>query len=276
MLSWFNYARLFYFIVTAINLAILIWAIYDTNDNAGERYYKTHGYTMCLYNVLVSIVIRSEIVHWLIHEIFVNIGRFSPHSFKHVIVGGLLNMGGIHASCGTMALIWLCYGTYYNWTTLYTSVVVSKVSVAACITLGISILAAFPLVRYMYHNQYEMGHRFFGWAGLALLWVIIFFQYSWNIDINTTTGEVTTYQGSVNAQTMFSNPEIYIVMISTFFVIFPWLDKVKVRVECPSKQIAILKFDGRVPAYRFGRISTSPLFEWHAFAISSYSADAKV
>eukprot|EP00980_Cylindrotheca_fusiformis_P000203 scaffold41_cov99-Cylindrotheca_fusiformis.AAC.4 len=28
--------------------------------------------------------------------------------------------------------------------------------------------------------------------------------------------------------------------------------------------------DGNVPSGRFGRLSTNPLFEWHAFAISSY------
>ena len=76
---------------------------------------------------------------------------------------------------------------------------------------------------------------------------------------------------------MFINSEIYLILIITFFIIFPWLEthKIKVNIEYPSNTIALIKMEGYIPPYMFGRVSNNPLFEWHAFALCSYGKDAK-
>ena len=185
--STFTMSKLFYSIICIINIALLIYAIYDNN---GGIYYKNHAYTICLYNILVTVSVRNEVIHYDLYEVFARIGYYCPIFMKYYIVDGLLHIGGIHAACGTMSLMWLSYATYINYTTLYTSYIVTNISYIACISLLITILSAIPLIRYTCHNTYEMGHRFAGWVGLILLWVIVFYQYSWHIDINTTTGNI--------------------------------------------------------------------------------------
>lgn len=118
-----------------------------------------------------------------------------------------------------------------------------------------------------------MSHRFFGWTALALLWCVVFSSYSYTVT-PTETGLEESY--SLRATEMFSNPETYIVMISTLIVIVPCLEthKISVRITRPSKSIALITIDGFIPWGRFGRISlasgSSCIREWHAFAISSY------
>ena len=183
----FTMSKLFYSIICIINIALLVYAIYDNN---GGIYYKNHAYTICLYNILVTVSVRNEVIHYYLYEVFARIGYYCPLFIKYYIVDGLLHIGGIHAACGTMSLMWLSYATYINYTTLYTSYIVTNISYIACISLLITIISAIPLIRYTCHNTYEMGHRFAGWVGLILLWVIVFYSYSWHIDIDTTTGNI--------------------------------------------------------------------------------------
>jgi hypothetical protein len=167
------------------------------------------------------------------------------------------------------------YGVYLQSQQEFASEVIKNFTYAACICLGIAVLAAFPVLRFFFHDQFEIGHRFFGWASLGLLWFITFYSYSYFFTVDPATGEVSTGY-DFDANNMFSHPEIYCILIATVIVIAPWLEthKIKVKIETPSDKIAIVKMDGFIEAGRFGRLSTSPLLEWHAFAISTYGKDS--
>lgn len=58
-------------------------------------------------------------------------------------------------------------------------------------------------------------------------------------------------------------------------IILPWLTvrRVAVKVSAPSGHASIIEFDGGVKAGILGRISPSPLSEWHAFGIISDGKD---
>ena len=211
--STFTMSKLFYSIICIINIALLVYAIYD---NIGGVYYKNHAYTICLYNILVTVSVRNEVIHYYLYEVFARIGYYCPLFIKYYIVDGLLHIGGIHAACGTMSLMWLSYATYVNYTTLYTSYIVTNISYIACISLIITIASAIPLIRYTFHNQYEMGHRFAGWIGLILLWVIVFYSYSWHIDINTTTGNVNKHV----IITIYYIYTIYYIIYAMYYIIY--------------------------------------------------------
>ena len=116
--STFTMSKLFYTIICIINISLLVYAIYDNN---GGVYYKNHAYTICLYNILVTVSVRNEVIHYYLYEVFARIGYYCPIFIKYYIVDGLLHIGGIHAACGTMSLMWLSYATYINYTALYTS-----------------------------------------------------------------------------------------------------------------------------------------------------------
>lgn len=271
--SFFTTARLLFFIVAATNISILACSVNQEGPHATR--YRSTALTMCLWNVLPTITVRNEVVHYFLHEFFVFVGKPLPSPFKAMIIEFLLNMGGIHAGCGTMALMWLIYACYKFNTTEYAPKLLALVIDLICGLLGVAIFSALPPVRYFIHNWFEIGHRFSGWSALAMLWVAVFLYYSFELEVIVAADgqSFTTKQNydHLDVHTMFVNPEIYIVMICTFFVIFPWLEthRVPVTATFPSPSVAVLTFKGFVPAGRFGRLSRSPLLEWHAFAISS-------
>lgn len=271
--AFFTTARLYFFIIAAVNIAILACSVNGVGPHAAH--YRNKALTLCLWNVLPTMVVRNEVVHYLLHEFFVVVGKHAPHFVKPAIVEGLLHLGGIHAGCGTFSLMWLTYACYKLNTTEYAPKLLALIVDLIVGLLGIAIFSALPPVRYFVHNWFEIGHRFAGWSALGLLWLAVFLSYSFELEVIMAQDNMsfTTKQNyrHLRVHEMFVNPEIYIVMICTFVVIFPWLEMQKVAVVAtfPSPRVAILTFKGFVPAGRFGRLSRSPLLEWHAFAISS-------
>nr|POE97021.1 hypothetical protein CFP56_46341 [Quercus suber] len=129
--------------------------------------------------------------------------------------------------------------------------------------LCLSSLAAFPLVRHLHHNVFERTHRFAGWIALALLWVFIILTISYD-------PKTKSYKKDISSS-LFKQQDFWFTVSITFLVILPWVTvrRVPIKVFAPSGHAAIVKFDGGVKAGILGRISPSPLSEWHAFGIIS-------
>ena len=109
-----------------------------------------------------------------------------------------------------------------------------------------------PQFRAKYHDQFELMHRFGGWASLLLFWVqTILFTHD---------------QGG----TVWTSPGFWVLLVVTFSVALPWLrlKKVAVRLERPSSHVVLTHFDYGVTPFAGSStaISRSPLTEWHAFA----------
>jgi hypothetical protein len=137
------------------------------------------------------------------------------------------------------------------------------VSSAILALLALSCLAAFPLVRHLHHNVFERTHRFAGWTALALLWVFVVLSAGYD---STTR----SYSG-LTVASLAKTQELWLTAVITFLTILPWFTvrRVPVTVTAPSTHASIITFQGGVKAGLLGRISRSPLSEWHAFGIIS-------
>ncbi|KAK3206776.1 hypothetical protein Dsin_020822 [Dipteronia sinensis] len=140
----------------------------------------------------------------------------------------------------------------------------SSKSKANCPTsLCLSCLAAFPLVRHLHHNVFERFHRFAGWTSLALLWVFVVLTISYD-------PKTKSYSNQLGSR-LIKQEEFWFTLAITVLIIIPWLTvrRVPVKISAPSGHASIIKFEGRVKTGILGRISPSPLSEWHAFGIIS-------
>ncbi|XP_041023521.1 adenylate-forming reductase 06235-like [Juglans microcarpa x Juglans regia] len=70
---------------------------------------------------------------------------------------------------------------------------------------------------------------------------------------------------------LIKQQEFWFTAAITLLIILPWVTvrRVAVNVSAPSGHASIIKFEGGVKAGILGRISPSPLSEWHAFGIIS-------
>jgi hypothetical protein len=129
-------------------------------------------------------------------------------------------------------------------------------------------MAAFPLVRHLHHNVFERTHRFAGWTALALLWVFVVLSAGYDPTTRSYSG--LTFGSLAKRQ------ELWLTAVITFLTFLPWLTvrRVPVAVTAPSTHASIITFQGGVKAGLLGRISRSPLSEWHAFGIISDDGDA--
>lgn len=153
---------------------------------------------------------------------------------KHQAVELLLHLGAVHASTGIATLLWLIY-VLSELRDFDVSGGTLRSLIATLVALTILILiGAFPKIRHLSHDVFEWTHRFGGWTNLFILWSAVFVYYSDHM------------------KELFVKPDIYIAIITTSIIFYPWttVRKVKVRCEFPSKYVAFLYFEGFVD---FGR-----------------------
>lgn len=115
----------------------------------------------------------------------------------------------------------------------------------------------------MHHNVFERTHRFAGWTALALLWAFIVLTISYDPETKSYSKQIGTR--------LVKQPEFWLTTTITVLIILPWMTvrRVAVKVSAPSGHASIIKFQGGVKPGILGRISPSPLSEWHAFGIIS-------
>ncbi|RWR89256.1 hypothetical protein CKAN_01830500 [Cinnamomum micranthum f. kanehirae] len=137
------------------------------------------------------------------------------------------------------------------------------VASAILFLLFLSSMAAFPLIRHLHHNVFEQTHRFSGWAALALLWIFIILTFSYDPNSKSYNFSISRLKKQV---------EIWLTLAITILIVLPWLGVRRVAVTAvaaPSGHASLIKFNGGVEAGILGRISRSPLSDWHAFGIIS-------
>ncbi|KAJ1402143.1 hypothetical protein SESBI_28241 [Sesbania bispinosa] len=137
------------------------------------------------------------------------------------------------------------------------------VSSAILSLLCFSSMAAFPLVRHLHHNVFERSHRFAGWMALCLLWAFIMLTISYDPKTKSYSNEI--------GSRLIKSQEFWLTVTITILITMPWLTvrRVPVKVSTTSGHASIIKFEGGIKAGILGRISPSPLSEWHAFGIIS-------
>ncbi|CAI0453751.1 unnamed protein product [Linum tenue] len=219
-------------------------------------------------NIFLLTLCRSEAllraVFWAAVKI---LGRsWVPIRIKTAATSLLQSLGGIHSGCGVSSVAWLIYSlvlTLNDWP--HTSFEIVAVASAILSFISFSCLAAFPVLRHLHHNVFERIHRFAGWAALGLLWAFV---------ILTTSHDSKTasynFQDGI-ALKLVKSQEFWFTVAITVLIILPWLTlrKVAVNLSSPSDHASIVRFAGGVKPGILGRISPSPLSEWHAFGIIS-------
>ncbi|KAJ8761483.1 hypothetical protein K2173_001616 [Erythroxylum novogranatense] len=235
------YKRLFV-VCFALNIICLALAA------AGKLpYARSRPALFSIANILALTLCRSEaflrVAFWLSVKIF---GRsWVPLPIKTAITSLLQSVGGIHSGCGISSIAWMTYA-------LVLTLIDRDNTSPAIIGVASTILSL--LCR---------THRFAGWAALGLLWAFIMLNISYDPNIKS-------YNGKLGSK-LIKQHEFWLTVAITVLIIIPWatIGRVPVKISSPSGHASIIEFAGGVKPGILGRISPSPLSEWHAFGIIS-------
>ncbi|KDQ16571.1 hypothetical protein BOTBODRAFT_54016 [Botryobasidium botryosum FD-172 SS1] len=233
------YRRLFSFVFIA-NMAIFI-SFLARGSNAG------HIATAVTANLLCSVLMRQDHVI----NLFFTVCTAAPPTwplFIRRVLARVYHIGGWLPSCGL--------GTLPCKSISVATVVVTYLILLLLISI---VLFAYPPFRIVKHDSFEMIHRFAGWTATALTWALIILL----------TNDLRSHGQSLG-NALLHNSSVWMLAVLTASIILPWtkLRKVPVRAEVLSHHAVRLYFDYATPVPgAFTRISESPLFEWHSFAV---------
>ncbi|KAL0679320.1 hypothetical protein Bca4012_007301 [Brassica carinata] len=193
------------------------------------------------------------------------LGRsFVPLRIKIAVTSLLQSLGGIHSGCGVSSIVWLVYSLILTLKDRdNNSTAIIAVASAILSLLCLTSAAAFPLVRHLHHNVFERVHRFAGWSALGLVWAFIVLTTSYDPVSRSYTDNI--------ASTLIKRQGFWFTLAITVAIVLPWLTvrRVPVDISSLSGHASLIKFSGGVKPGILGRISPSPLSEWHAFRIIS-------
>ncbi|KAJ0236866.1 hypothetical protein HA466_0255500 [Hirschfeldia incana] len=230
-------------------------------------YARNRASLFSLVNILVLTLCRSEALLRLVFYLTVKIlgHSFVPLRIKTAATSFLQSLGGIHSGCGVSSIAWFVYALVLTLKDNRDNTSIAIIAVASAILslLCLTSLAAFPLVRHLHHNVFERVHRFSGWAALGLVWVFIVLTISYDPITRSYTDNLCSK--------LIKTQEFWFTLAITVAVVLPWLSvrRVPVDVSSLSGHASLIKFRGGVKPGILGRISSSPLSEWHAFGIIS-------
>lgn len=230
------------------------------------QYARNRPTLFAIGNLLAITLCRSEAFLRVVFWLAVNLLGYSwvPLRLKTATTSLLQSLGGIHSSCGVSSVAWLIYSlTLTLKNRENTSNEIIGVASTILSLLCLCCLAAFPLVRHLHHNVFERTHRFTGWASLILLWAFVVLTKCYE-------PETESYNKNIGSK-LIKEQEFWFTLIITVLIILPWVTvrRVAVKVSAPSGHASIIKFAGGVKPGILGRISPSPMSQWHAFGIIS-------
>ncbi|KAJ3252273.1 hypothetical protein HDU77_005236 [Chytriomyces hyalinus] len=219
-----------------------------------------------LINLVIATAARSELLLWGLYWLVTTLFAYWPSlQFRHHFVALLHYIGGFHSGCAISATLWTLYLIIEQWKQDLPLVLRVLGVILPCLLTTICLFAT-KFVRIYFHNTFELSHRFLGWTGLFVTWAYILLSAAY--DDSSRQFHFSNRGPRLNAE----NSHLYLVSILLCIIAAPWLTVRKVPVETiiPSAQKSVvLKFKGGIQPCSLGRISRSPLSEWHAFAIFS-------
>lgn len=213
-------------------------------------------------NLCICGLARSPFV---INTLFVTAGKI-PRSTPirlRTLAAKVFHFGGVHSGCGVASAIW--YTAFVGKVTydyIHGNIPQGSLNIAVVVLaylimvlLCAIIVAAYPAIRFKYHDYFEAVHRFSGWAVILIFWALLL----------TFASEQKPSMGHF----LIQQPAFWIIIIITAAVIQPWamLRKVKVEPQVLSTHATRLHFD--FTSTKFGQgisISRHPLKDWHSFA----------
>ena len=243
-------------LVIIVNLVLLGYGLTQWNWWTAESINLAALSNMVIANIGVAILIRQQYVINLLFKIATSVPTSWPLRFR-ALMGKVYHFGGIHVGGTIMGTLW--FGAFtssliYSWMNGLPGVSQATIIVTAVllVLLAAIIALSMPQFRAKYHDQFELMHRFGGWASLLLFWLqtVLF--------INDQGGSLITAPG------------FWVLVAVTFSIALPWLrlKKVPVQIERPSNHVALVRFNHGVTPFAGSStaVSRSPLTEWHSFA----------
>ncbi|NOK61427.1 MAG: hypothetical protein GFH27_549311n166 [Chloroflexi bacterium AL-W] len=249
-------------LVVLVNLALLGFGLTSGGWWAGGDIALGTLANLVVGNIAVAILIRQQYVINFLFWIATSAPTSWPLSIRWVL-GKVYHFGGIHSGCAGAATIW--FAVLVGSMTSQLANGLSGISVGTVVVtyallallIGIVVMALPPL-RSRYHNNFELTHRFGGWAALLLFYVqTIMFINDQRGDIGLGSALLTSFG-------------FWMLIILTISIVLPWLRlrKVPVKIETPSNHVALVRFNHGVTPFAGSSttVSRNPLVEWHSFA----------
>ncbi|MDE1464176.1 hypothetical protein [Spartinivicinus poritis] len=256
-----HYNRLVY-LVTLVNLGAFFLGITQYNWWGSEGIALGAIANIVVINMTIAIVMRQQYVINFLFWLATRAPTSWPLSVRWTL-GKVYHFGGFHSGCAVAATIWFAvfagsityqYANGLPGISLGTMVI----TYALLAVLLLIVVMALPSNRARFHNNFELIHRFGGWAALLMFWMqtVVF--------INDQKGDSTL------SNALFSSLSFWLLVIVSVSIIIPWLRlrKVPVEIETPSSHVALAKFNYGVTPFPGSSmtVSLNPLAEWHAFA----------
>ena len=243
-------------LVVIVNLVLLGYGLRQWNWWTADSINLAALSNMVIANIGLAILIRQQYIINLLFKIATSVPTSWPLAIR-ALMGKVYHFGGIHVGGAIMGTLW--FGAFtgsliYSFVNGLPGVSVATMSVTGLLLLLLLAIIALsmPQFRAKYHDQFELMHRFGGWASLLLFWVqtVLF--------IND--------QG----ESLLAAPGFWVLLLVTFSIALPWLrlKKVPVKIERPSNHVALVRFNHGVTPFAGSStaVSRSPLTEWHSFA----------
>ena len=216
-------------------------------------------------NVTCAIMMRQEYVINGLYDLLCLTPLWVPLRIRRIIAK-YPHFGGVHSGSAVSSVLWFILFTvlltkqYIDRDFKGTAAVVVTYLLLALLC-SICILA-YPRFRILQHNSFEWMHRFGGWSAVALFWVLVFL---------TLHDQAKTPGSSTLGQLVVMSPTFWLLVIVTCLIILPWLRlrRFPVRAEVLSShavRLHLTAFNNHGPCLGV-RLATSPLKEWHAFAV---------
>ncbi|CAA0395725.1 hypothetical protein AtNW77_Chr4g0294561 [Arabidopsis thaliana] len=249
--------------VLSLSLNVLALVLAATGNFA---YARNRAALFSIANILALILCRSEAFLRLVFYLTVKLlgHSFVPLRIKIAVTALLQSLGGIHSGCGVSSVAWLIYALVLTLKDRdNTSTAIIAVASTILSLLCLTCAAAFPLVRHLHHNVFERVHRFAGWTALGLVWAFVILTVSYDPKSRSYTDDL--------GSKLIKTQEFWFTLVITIAILLPWLTvrRVPVDVSSLSGHASLIKFRGGLKSGILGRISPSPLSEWHAFGIIS-------
>ncbi|KAI9433999.1 hypothetical protein H4582DRAFT_2081671 [Lactarius indigo] len=278
---WFNtYRKLFGFVFTLNMFGIGLAA------SGHLPYAEKYAGTMTFANLNFAILMRNELFGRFLY-LFVNtyfakvaialvqplfrIWCLSLSVAAAMVEAGLYirSSGGIHSGCALSGIGWFTLKVVNNFrhhsvNHNYILVIGTITNISAIVTA----MSAFPWVRNTHHNVFERHHRFVGWLSLVLIWVFTILEDSYNPDNRSWKLSCAAHPPPA---------ELLACSLTPASIIAPWLcvREVPVDIELPSPKVAIIRFKRGMQQGLLGRISHTPIMEYHIFGIVSEGTHAE-
>ncbi|MCJ1446955.1 MAG: hypothetical protein MMC23_007463 [Stictis urceolatum] len=180
------------------------------------------------------------------------------------ILARVYQFGGIHSgsaiACTGWTLVFVVQVMRGYIRKKFTNTGIVVLTLMIQVLLLVIVVSAQPMFRRMQHNAFEAIHRFFGWLSLIMFWALLIIL-----------SNALAHHGSTSpAYAMFHSPTFYFLLATTLLIILPWLRlrRIIVHASAPSSHLIRFYLPGRkAKPTQTIRLSTSPLLEWHSFAV---------